>query len=257
MKSNLLKTTTLSYTHLQTGYCKLSVDCNTRYRFSFKKTINTTLTYYILNGFQLALTIMKYLSIMILILLSAGSADAQSKKLQKATFGMGCFWCSEALFQRLEGVTAVRSGFEGGSVPNPSYEDVCTGTTGHAEVIEVTYDPAKIKYDELLEVFWKSHDPTTLNRQGADVGTQYRSVVFYHNDEQKQIAEKYKKELNATNAYGKPVVTAIAKAGPFYVAEAYHQDYFNKNGNQPYCRLVILPKLEKLEKVFKAKLKKN
>ncbi|WP_233602962.1 peptide-methionine (S)-S-oxide reductase MsrA [Pedobacter sp. KBW06] len=195
---------------------------------------------------------------MILVLLSALSADqadAQSKKLQKATFGMGCFWCSEALFQRLDGVSSVRSGYEGGDVANPSYEDVCTGTTGHAEVIEVTYDPLKIKYDELLEVFWKSHDPTTLNRQGADVGTQYRSVVFYHNDEQKQIAEKYKKELNDTRAFGKPVVTAINKAATFYPAESYHQDYFNKNGSQPYCRMVILPKLEKLEKIFKAKLK--
>lgn len=195
---------------------------------------------------------------MILVLLSALSADeanAQSKKLQKATFGMGCFWCSEALFQRLEGVSSVRSGYEGGDVANPSYDDVCTGTTGHAEVIEVTYDPLKIKYDELLEVFWKSHDPTTLNRQGADVGTQYRSVVFYHNEEQKQIAEKYKKELNDTRAFGKPVVTAINKASAFYVAENYHQDYFNKNGSQPYCRMVILPKLEKLEKIFKAKLK--
>lgn len=198
---------------------------------------------------------MKYLAIMVLVLLSAGSADAQSKKLQKATFGMGCFWCSEALFQRLEGVSSVRSGYEGGTVANPSYEDVCTGETGHAEVIEVTYDPLKIKYDELLEVFWKSHDPTTLNRQGADVGTQYRSVVFYHNDEQKQIAENYKKELNDTKAFNKPVVTQIAKASTFYVAENYHQDYFNKNGSQPYCRMVILPKMEKLEKIFKAKLK--
>lgn len=200
-------------------------------------------------------TIMKYLSIMIIVLLSLNRAEAQSGKLQKATFGMGCFWCSEALFQRLNGVVSVRSGYEGGQVPNPSYEDVCSGTTGHAEVIELTYDPLKIKYDELLEVFWKSHDPTTLNRQGADIGTQYRSVVFYHNDEQKQTAEKYKKELNASNAYGKPVVTAIEKAVPFYKAENYHQDYFNKNGSQPYCRMVILPKLEKLEKVFKTKLK--
>lgn len=198
---------------------------------------------------------MKYLSIVILIFLSSGHAEAQSGKLQKATFGMGCFWCSEALFQRLNGVSSVKSGYEGGTVANPSYEDVCTGTTGHAEVIEVTYDPMKIKYDELLEVFWKSHDPTTLNRQGADVGTQYRSVIFYHNDEQKQIAEKYKKELNDTRAFGKPVVTAIDKASKFYVAENYHQDYFNKNGSQPYCKMVILPKLEKLEKVFKAKLK--
>lgn len=198
---------------------------------------------------------MRSILIITLILLSVGSADAQSKNSQKATFGMGCFWCSEALFQRLNGVTNVRSGFEGGTVANPSYEEVCTGATGHAEVIEVTYDPTKIKYDELLEVFWKSHDPTTLNRQGADVGTQYRSVIFYHNEEQKVLAEKYKKELNDTKAFGKPVVTAITKAAPFYVAEGYHQDYFNKNGDKPYCRLVILPKVEKLEKIFKAKLK--
>ncbi|WP_316793434.1 peptide-methionine (S)-S-oxide reductase MsrA [Pedobacter frigoris] len=198
---------------------------------------------------------MKYISIMALILLSLNSADAQSKKLEKATFGMGCFWCSEAIFERLNGVTKVRSGFEGGNVDNPSYEDVCTGTTGHAEVIEVTYDPSKIKYEELLEVFWKSHDPTTLNRQGADVGTQYRSVVFYNSDEQKQLAEAYKKELNDTKAFDKPVVTQIDKSSTFYVADSYHQDYFNKNGDQPYCRLVILPKMEKLEKVFKAKLK--
>jgi peptide-methionine (S)-S-oxide reductase len=198
---------------------------------------------------------MKTIVIMVMVLLSAGSAGAQSAKLQKATFGNGCFWCSEAVFQRLNGVTAVRSGYEGGAVVNPSYEQVCTGTTGHAEVIEVTYDPAKIKYDELLEVFWKTHDPTTLNRQGADVGTQYRSVIFYHNNEQKVIAEKYKKELNDTKAFGNPVVTSIEKASPFYVAESYHQNYFNRNGNQPYCKLVILPKLDKMEKVFKAKLK--
>jgi len=198
---------------------------------------------------------MKYLAIMVLILLSVNSADAQQKKLQKATFGMGCFWCSEALFQRLDGVSIVKSGYEGGQIPNPTYEEVCSGTTGHAEVIELTYDPAKISYDELLEVFWKSHDPTTLNRQGADVGTQYRSVVFYNSPEQKTAAEHYKAELNKTNAYGKPVVTEITKATPFYVAEGYHQDYFSKNSNQPYCRLVILPKMEKLEKIFKAKLK--
>lgn len=199
---------------------------------------------------------MKLLSLMVIILLSVGSVGAQPKKLQKATFGMGCFWCSEALFQELKGVTSVKSGYEGGTVANPSYEDVCTGTTGHAEVIEVTYDPAVIKYEELLEVFWKSHDPTTLNRQGADVGTQYRSVVFYHNDEQKQLAEKYKKELNDAKAFNKPIVTQITKASPFYVAENYHQDYFNKNGTEPYCKMVILPKMEKLEKLFKDKLKR-
>lgn len=198
---------------------------------------------------------MKYLTIMALILLSLQHADAQPKKTQKATFGMGCFWCTEALFERLNGVITVKSGYEGGDVPNPTYEEVCSGTTNHAEVIEISYDPSKISYDELLEVFWKSHDPTTLNRQGADVGTQYRSVIFYHSEEQKEIANKYKAELNQTNAFNKPVVTSIVKAEPFYVAENYHQDYFIKNGEQPYCRLVILPKMEKLEKLFKAKLK--
>lgn len=198
---------------------------------------------------------MKFLAIMIITLLSSIHTHAQTKKLEKATFGMGCFWCSEALFQKLSGVISVRSGYEGGTVTNPSYEDVCSGTTGHAEVIEVTYDPTKIRYDELLEVFWKTHDPTTLNRQGADIGTQYRSVVFYHNDEQKQVAERYKKELNNAKAFDKPIVTAINKAQTFYPAENYHQDYFDKNKTQPYCRLVILPKMEKLEKIFKAKLK--
>jgi peptide-methionine (S)-S-oxide reductase len=198
---------------------------------------------------------MKKLLAIAIMVLSIGSVNAQKQKLEKATFGNGCFWCSEAVFQRLKGVTTVRSGYEGGDVVNPSYDDVCTGTTGHAEVIELTYDPAKISYQELLEVFWKTHDPTTLNRQGADVGPQYRSVVFYHNDAQKALAEKYKKELNAKNAFGKPVVTAIIKAAPFYVAENYHQDYYNRNGSQPYCRAVILPKMEKLEKIFKDKLK--
>jgi peptide-methionine (S)-S-oxide reductase len=197
----------------------------------------------------------KYIAVIVLMLLSVQDAAAQQKKLQKATFGMGCFWCTEAIFQRLNGVSVVKSGYEGGDIPNPTYEEVCTGTTNHAEVIEITYDPAKISYDELLEVFWKSHDATTLNRQGADVGTQYRSVIFYHNDEQKSIATKYKEELNKTNAFGKPVVTSIVKAAPFYVAENYHQDYYQKNGELPYCRLVILPKMEKLEKLFKAKLK--
>lgn len=198
---------------------------------------------------------MKYIAILLVALFSIGNAGAQQKKLQKATFGMGCFWCSEALFQRLKGVTNVKSGYEGGNVPNPSYEEVCTGTTNHAEVIQMEYDPTKISYEELLEVFWKSHDPTTLNRQGADVGTQYRSVIFYHSLDQKATAEKYKAALNKENALGKPIVTAIVKAEPFYVAENYHQDYFFKNGEAPYCRLVILPKMEKLEKLFKAKLK--
>lgn len=198
---------------------------------------------------------MKYFTIILLTLLSIENATAQQKKLQKATFGMGCFWCTEALFQRLNGVSNVKSGYEGGDTPNPTYEEVCTGTTNHAEVIEMTYDPTKISYEELLEVFWKSHDPTTLNRQGADVGTQYRSVIFYHSAEQKATAEKYKAALNKDNSLGKPVVTTIVKAETFYVAENYHQDYFFKNGEAPYCKLVILPKMEKLEKLFKAKLK--
>jgi peptide-methionine (S)-S-oxide reductase len=205
---------------------------------------------------------MKNLVILYILLLSFVQAGAQQKgpqttasKKQKATFGMGCFWCTEAIFQRLKGVSSVRSGYEGGKVANPSYDDVCTGTTGHAEVIEIIYDPNVIPYEDLLEIFWKSHDPTTLNRQGADVGTQYRSVVFYHSEQQKQLAEKYKAELNKTNAFGKPVVTQIAKAAPFYVAENYHQNYFNQNKNEPYCRAVIRPKIDKLEKVFKAKLK--
>ncbi len=198
---------------------------------------------------------MRYITVFIIMLISAGQSSAQQKKLQKATFGMGCFWCTEALFQRLNGVSNVKSGYEGGNVPNPTYDEVCTGETNHAEVIEMEYDPAKISYDELLEIFWKSHDPTTLNRQGADVGTQYRSVVFYHTPEQKETAEKYKAALNKDNAFGKPVVTTIVKAETFYVAENYHQDYFFKNGEAPYCKIVILPKMEKLEKLFKAKLK--
>ncbi|SDC56141.1 peptide-methionine (S)-S-oxide reductase [Pedobacter soli] len=187
--------------------------------------------------------------------LAINQVQAQGKKTEKATFGMGCFWCTEAIFQRLKGVVSVKSGYEGGTLSNPTYEEVCTGATGHAEVLEITYNPLVISYDELLEVFWKSHDPTTLNRQGADSGTQYRSVIFYHSAEQKASAEKYKAELNKTNAFGKKVVTAIEAAKPFYVAENYHQNYFNKNGSEPYCRLVIQPKIEKLEKIFKAKLK--
>ncbi|MCZ4245331.1 peptide-methionine (S)-S-oxide reductase MsrA [Pedobacter punctiformis] len=198
---------------------------------------------------------MKKIILILLAVLALNQANAQGKKTEKATFGMGCFWCTEAIFQKLKGVVSVKSGYEGGKLANPTYEEVCTGFTGHAEVLQITYNPMVISYSDLLEVFWKSHDPTTLNRQGADSGTQYRSVIFYHNDEQKQLAEKYKAELNKTNAYGKKVVTAIEAEKPFYVAENYHQNYYNRNGDAPYCRLVILPKLEKLEKVFKAKLK--
>jgi peptide-methionine (S)-S-oxide reductase len=172
-----------------------------------------------------------------------------------ATFGTGCFWCTEAVFQELKGVEKVTSGYSGGKVVNPTYEQVCNGTTGHAECLQIIYDPKVISYDELLEVFWEVHDPPSLNRQGNDVGTQYRSVIFYHNAEQKQKAEHYKDELNKNKAYDKPIVSEITQFSKFYPAENYHQDYFRLHGSQPYCSLVIRPKVEKFEKVFKAKLK--
>ena len=173
-----------------------------------------------------------------------------------ATFGAGCFWCVEAVFQQLKGVISVRSGYAGGTVANPTYKEVCTGTTGHAEVCQIVFDPSVITYDELLQAFWQTHDPTTLNKQGHDVGTQYRSVIFYHNDSQRQLAEKYKKELTEQKVWSDPVVTEISPMPAFYSAEAYHQNYFNDNGAQPYCTFVIKPKVEKFQKVFKDKLKK-
>ncbi|WDF55386.1 peptide-methionine (S)-S-oxide reductase MsrA [Mucilaginibacter sp. KACC 22063] len=192
---------------------------------------------------------------MLLALLPFSKANAIKPATQTATFGMGCFWCSEAIFTRLKGVVKVESGFSGGTVPNPSYEQVCTGRTGHAEVVNVEYNPAVISYADLLEVFWKMHDPTTLNRQGEDEGTQYRSVIFYHTPEQKAEAEKYKAELNRQKVYANPIVTQIVPFKAFYKAEDYHQSYFALNGKQPYCRLVIQPKVDKLEQVFKNKLK--
>ncbi len=170
--------------------------------------------------------------------------DKKDGNMETATFGAGCFWCVEAVFQQLEGVSSVKSGYMGGSLPNPTYKQICTGSTGHAEVCQLKYDPEVISFDELLEVFWKTHDPTTLNRQGNDVGTQYRSAVFYHNDDQKQIAESYKKKLNEEKAFRNPVVTEVTAATIFYEAEDYHQDYWAKNPNQGYCRLFIPPKLE-------------
>lgn len=180
----------------------------------------------------------------------------ESNKYKVATFGEGCFWCTEAVFQRLNGVIKVESGYSGGTVPNPSYEAVCTGKTGHAEVAQITYDPSVISFKELLYVFFKTHDPTSLNRQGADVGTQYRSAIFYHDDDQKKIAESVKQELEAAKIWDKPIVTEISAFKKFYKAEDYHQNYYNNNSNQPYCSFVITPKLEKFEKVFKDKLKK-
>jgi peptide-methionine (S)-S-oxide reductase len=176
-------------------------------------------------------------------------------KNDSATFGAGCFWCVEAVFQRLNGVISVTSGYSGGTTQNPTYEEVCSGKTGHAEVSQIVYDPQKITYDELLEVFWKTHDPTTPDRQGFDVGSQYRSVIFYHNEEQRKLAVDYKNKLNASGAYDKVVVTEIVPFKTFYKAEDYHQNYFNQNSNKPYCAYVIQPKLEKFKKVFSSKLK--
>ncbi|HPQ08568.1 MAG TPA: peptide-methionine (S)-S-oxide reductase MsrA [Bacteroidia bacterium] len=179
-----------------------------------------------------------------------------SNKYQLATFGMGCFWCTEAIFQELKGVIKVTPGYAGGHKENPTYEEVCEGNTGHTEVTQIIFDPTQISYAELLEVFFKVHDPTTLNRQGNDVGYQYRSVIFYHNDEQKKLAQYYKQKLNEEKVYDNPIVTAIEPFTNFYPAEDYHKNYYQLNSNKPYCQLVIKPKLEKFEKVFRDKLKK-
>ncbi|MEM6799853.1 MAG: peptide-methionine (S)-S-oxide reductase MsrA [Bacteroidota bacterium] len=176
-------------------------------------------------------------------------------KLARATLGAGCFWCIEAVFQNLQGVESVVSGYMGGRIKNPTYKEVCSGLTGHAEVAQIKFDPEILSFKELLEVFWKTHDPTTLNRQGNDVGTQYRSAIFFHDEEQKDLAEHYKKELDASGYYQDPIVTEISPAVEFYVAEDYHQNYFNDNGSQPYCNFVIRPKVEKFKQVFADKLK--
>ena len=174
--------------------------------------------------------------------------------MELATLGSGCFWCTEAVFQQLKGVKSVKSGYAGGTTENPSYEQVCTGMTGHAEVIQVEFDSSVISYEELLEVFFETHNPTTMNRQGNDVGTQYRSIILYHSDEQKEIAERVKKRLDQSGKWKNPIVTEIKPFTEFYIAEDYHQDYYNQNKNQPYCRVVISPKLQKFEKSFKLKL---
>lgn len=187
--------------------------------------------------------------------MNSTTAATKEHKTDIATFAAGCFWCVEAQFQQLDGVEKVESGYTGGQVPNPTYKQVCTGATGHAEAVNIYYDPSKISYDELLAAFWTAHDPTQLNRQGNDVGTQYRSAIFYHNDEQKHKAEEYKRKLNEEHAYNDPVVTEIAPSTTFYKAEDYHQNYYNENGSQPYCVFVIKPKMDKFQKVFKDKLK--
>ena len=181
--------------------------------------------------------------------------NIKETKMAQATFGSGCFWCTEAFFQRLKGVEKVVSGYSGGKIKNPTYREVCSGRTGHAEVIQVTYDPDIISFTKLLEVFWKTHDPTTPNRQGNDVGTQYRSVIFYHDEDQKKQAEHYKQELNKAGIFANPIVTEISMFEEFYMAEENHQNYYNANSSQPYCSIVITPKLEKFEKVFEEILK--
>lgn len=179
-----------------------------------------------------------------------------SQTTDTITLGAGCFWCVEAVFSELRGVLSVTSGYMGGHVKNPSYKEVCTGNTGHAEVAQLVYDPSVVSFPEILEVFWQTHDPTTLNRQGADVGTQYRSAIFWHTDEQRRLAEEYKARLDASGAFPAPITTEITQAGTFYKAEDYHQDYYAQNGSQGYCQMVIRPKLEKFRKVFADRLKK-
>ncbi len=172
-----------------------------------------------------------------------------------ATFGNGCFWCTEAIFQELKGVKSVTSGYTGGRVQNPTYEQICRGDTGHAEAVRIAFDPEVISYPELLEVFWRTHDPTTLNRQGRDTGTQYRSAIFFHSPRQRELAEKYKAKIDEAKVYDKPVVTEIVAAGEFFPAEAYHQNFFVSNPKNGYCRSIIQPKMEKLKKVFPDKVK--
>jgi peptide-methionine (S)-S-oxide reductase len=187
---------------------------------------------------------------------SMNPTNVNEKNLETATFGSGCFWCTEAIFLNVKGVQSVESGYAGGKVKNPTYKEVCSGLTGHAEVVQIKFDPKIISYEEILEIFWKTHDPTTLNRQGADEGTQYRSVIFYHNEDQRKLAAFYKKKLEDNNVYDDPIVTEITPITEFYKAEDYHQNYYSLNASAPYCSYIIQPKLEKFKKVFSEKLKK-
>ncbi|WP_456406618.1 peptide-methionine (S)-S-oxide reductase MsrA [Caldithrix abyssi] len=202
-------------------------------------------------------TILMVLSLIVINATMAFSVKEQKveKHLEKATLGGGCFWCLEAIYQRVKGVESVISGYAGGNVENPTYEAVCTGTTGHAEVVQITFNPDIISYEDILNIFWQIHDPTQLNRQGNDIGTQYRSVIFYHNDEQKQTALASKEQLKKEQVYQKPIVTEISPLDKFYAAEKYHQNYFNNNPSQTYCQLVIAPKLKKFKKSFTEYLK--
>lgn len=196
---------------------------------------------------------MKILVSLVILLVLAGGKT----KMELATFGMGCFWCSEAMFSQLKGVQKVQSGFSGGTTVNPSYRDVCTGETGHAEVLQISYDPAEISYAELLKVFFTMHDPTTLNRQGADIGTQYRSVIFTHSPQQRNEALQAIELLTAEKLYPNPIVTQVEDYKNFYPAEDYHNNYFQNNPNEGYCRMVVAPKVEKFQKVFETLLKRE
>ncbi len=192
---------------------------------------------------------------LIIILMVYGGTMQTNKKLEKATLGGGCFWCLEAVYQRVKGVEKVVSGYAGGHVKNPTYEQVCSDTTGHAEVVQITFDPQIISYEDILNIFWQIHDPTQLNRQGNDIGTQYRSVIFYHSEEQKQKAQLSKQNLEDEGIFSKTIVTEIVPLTNFYPAEQYHQNYFNNNPSQAYCQLVIAPKVKKFKKNFSEYLK--
>lgn len=216
-----------------------------------------TMRYFLISNLFAAITLISCAQNQSSTMNTANLNSMTNSKTDTVTFGAGCFWCVEAVFQQLDGVLKVTSGYSGGHVANPTYEQVCSKTTGHVEVCQVIYDPNKITFDELLQVFWKTHDPTTINQQGNDRGPQYRSVIFYHDDEQKKLSEEYKNELNKSGAWPNPIVTTIEPLKNFYVAEDYHQNYYNANSDQMYCRYVIQPKLEKFEKVFKDKLKKS
>ena len=207
------------------------------------------------NGFNNSIIPFYFIYILFGLIMAETEINIQHN-MEQATLGAGCFWCVEAVFERLEGVVDVRVGYTGGNTKNPTYEDICTGTTGHAEVIQIDYNPHVISYEKLLDVFWKSHDPTTLNRQGADTGTQYRSVVFHHDEEQQKIVQKAMNAADTSGIYENPIVTEIMPLGIFYPAEDYHQDYYRINPNAPYCQIVIKPKLDKLTKDINERIKK-
>ena len=199
-----------------------------------------------MNGGYNKYCIYSFITTIILGLIMAETEDKAQQEIERATFGAGCFWCVEAIFERLEGVVDVRPGYTGGKIENPNYDDVCSGDTGHVEVVRVDFNPQIIGFKQLLDIFWQSHDPTTLNRQGGDTGTQYRSAVFYNSDKQQVIAEKSKKQADRSSMYEDPIVTEILPLNTFYLAEKYHQDYYRINPNAPYCQVVIQPKLNKI-----------